>query len=78
MGAVDIFANPPIMQVVGSKELTIDGCKGIVEYSENIIKVKTACGIVIVNGFDLNIRYMSVSAMIIEGAIAEIKFDDRS
>ena len=77
MGTIDIFSNPPMMQLIGSKELTIDGCKGIDEYSENRIRVKTACGIVIVSGFDLNIKYMSVSAMVIEGTIAEIKFDDR-
>ena len=65
------------VKIIGNKELTIDGFKGIVEYSENIIKVKTACGIVAVSGFDLNIKYLSVTAMVIEGAITDISYEDK-
>ena len=71
------LTNASTLQVVGSRELTIDGCRGIVEYSDYSIKIKTTDGTVMIEGHSLNIKYLSVSSVVIEGRITGIDFLDR-
>ena len=71
------FTNMPAIQLIGSRELTLDGCKGIAEYSDYAIKIKTSCGAVTVSGHCLNIKYLSVNSVVIEGKIRCVEFCDR-
>ena len=71
------FTNMPTIQLIGSRELTLDGCKGIAEYSDYTIKIKTTCGVVSVSGYCLNIKYLSMSSVVIEGKIQCVEFCGR-
>lgn len=66
--------NGPIMEVCSDRQITVDGCRGIVEYSEYVIKIKTSEGIVSVSGKSLNIKYLSISSVVVEGFITCIEF----
>ena len=67
----------PCIQIIGNRELTLDGFKGIAEYTNNDIKIKTACGIICISGNNLNIKYLSITAVVIEGNISCIEFLDK-
>ncbi len=67
----------PTLQIIGSRELTLDGCKGIAEYSDYAVMIKTACGLISVSGQKLNIKYLSVNSVVIEGKISGIEFIER-
>ena len=71
------FTNMPTIQLIGSRELTLDGCKGIAEYSDYAVKLKTTCGLISVSGHCLNIKYLSVSSVVIEGKIVCVEFCGR-
>ena len=71
------FTNMPTIQLIGSRELTLDGCKGIAEYTDNAIKIKTTCGVISVSGYCLNIKYLSVNSVVIEGKIQCVEFCGR-
>lgn len=66
--------NGPMMEVCSNREITVDGCRGIVEYSEYVMKINTCDGIIAVNGKNLNIKYLSVSSVVVEGFITSIEF----
>lgn len=64
----------PMMEVCSNREITIDGCRGITEYSEYTIKISTSHGVIAIEGKKLNIKYLSVSSVVIEGIIKGIEF----
>ena len=70
------LTNGTIMEICSDKQITIDGCKGISEYSDFTIKIKTANGLVAVSGRYLSIKYLSVSSVVIEGKILNVEFVD--
>lgn len=68
------FTGASTMQICGNREITLDGCKGIVEYSDFEIKIKTLNGGVSIFGRDLNIKYLSVNSVVVEGKIKAVEF----
>lgn len=64
----------PMMEVCSNREITIDGCRGIAEYNENGVKINTTDGIVAICGRSLNIKYLSVTSVVIAGYITSIEF----
>ena len=71
------FTGMPTIQLIGSREFTLDGCKGIAEYSDYAIKIRTSCGVVCICGHRLNIRYLSINSVVVEGRISSVEFLDR-
>ena len=70
------FTSTPVIQLVGNKRLTVEGCKGIEEYSDIVIKVKTADGTAAAYGSGLNIKFLSTTAVIVEGRINRVELED--
>ncbi|MDE7390083.1 MAG: YabP/YqfC family sporulation protein [Lachnospiraceae bacterium] len=66
--------NGPMIELCSNREITVDGCKGIVEYSEFAIKIKTGDGMIAINGRGLNIKYLSVSSIVVDGYITGLEF----
>lgn len=70
------FTNAPVIQLITNRRLTVEGCKGIEEYSDITIKIKTADGIAAAYGSGLNIKFLSTTAVIVEGRINRVEFED--
>ena len=61
-------------EVFGNREIIIDGCKGILDYSENEIKVSTLKYGVAVIGSELSIKNYNGDSISIEGYIKSVEF----
>ncbi len=70
------LTNRPVSEIIGNRQLTVEGCKGIEEYTEVLIKVKTTDGTLAAYGSDLNIKLLSTSAVIVGGVINRVEFED--
>ena len=70
----DIFADVPKIEMLGNREMIVDGCKGVVEYDENIIKLSLGEYVLSLSGDNLLINSFSNSVAIISGQICEISF----
>lgn len=68
------FNSGTMMEICSNREITVDGCRGIAEYSECVIKINTNQGLIAIEGKNLNIKYLSVSSVVIEGIIKSIEF----
>ena len=69
----------PIIGMTGNKEITVDGFKGIVDYTETSVSFKAGSVIMTVGGGGLSIRYLSVHTIVISGEITAVEFNyDRS
>lgn len=65
----------PHIEADGNREIIVDGCKGIVEYSQNKIKVNTGTLVVGFTGDDIEIKNYSDYQTVISGNIFSIDFE---
>lgn len=70
----DILAGAPIMTLVGNRQVSIENYKGIIEYTEEQIRVQTKIGRIHIEGKRLNIEYYTVDDMRVTGNITMIQF----
>lgn len=62
-------------EINGNKEIIIEGCRSILQYDENIIRINTGKMITSFEGRNLQIRCLTQDSLIIEGFITAIRFD---
>ena len=65
------------MELVGNRKLEIDGCKGILEYTMEVVRVRTNRLVVKISGRNLLIRCMTRDSICVEGYISNIEFIGR-
>lgn len=73
----DIMLDLPKITLLGSLELSIENHKGIIEYTNEKIRVKSKEGIIKILGKDLLIKTIIKEAIIISGKISSIEFEGR-
>lgn len=69
------FLSATHFEMKSNKEVIIEGCRGILVYDENLIKIKAEKMVVSFYGKNLNVRCMTPDSMIIEGFITSIEFE---
>ena len=62
------------IEMNGNRELFIEGCRGVVEYTETIIRVATADGGIKVIGRGMNLRNLTPDTLLVEGYILSVEF----
>lgn len=70
----EVLLNLPLISLTGREELTIENYKGIMEYGEEIIRVKTAAGIIKVEGKGLLLKQLTSECIVITGTILGVNF----
>ena len=66
--------NEPCIEVSGNREILIEGSKGVLEYTDESVRVNTDSMMLTVCGRGLNLRCISDSALIIDGFITSLSF----
>ena len=69
-----ILPTEPKIEMTGNKEIIVDGCNGIVEYDENVIKISTNTVSIGFEGQGLVITSYDNKVIIITGQIANLSF----
>ncbi|MDO4748896.1 MAG: YabP/YqfC family sporulation protein [Eubacteriales bacterium] len=69
-----LFYNLPQLQFSGNEEVIVEGSKGVLEYSEELIRINTTLGLIAFFGRSLNLRCISSSELIIDGCILKVEF----
>lgn len=70
----DPFENLSQINLKGNREIIIDGCYGIVEYSDCLISINIGKSTLKLMGFDFSILDYTDSNIIIRGNIKSIEF----
>ncbi len=70
----EIFVDEPKIEMLGNREIIIDGCKGVVEYDEILIKLSLGENILSISGDNLVIKSFDSSVAVITGQICDISF----
>lgn len=69
-----LAANETVINIIGNKEVSIDGCKGVIDYYDNLIKIKLIKGAAVFSGSALTLCEFSDSGAVIRGNIESIEF----
>ncbi|WP_432409280.1 sporulation protein YqfC [Wukongibacter sp. M2B1] len=70
----DILLDLPKVTSIGNLQVNIENHKGIIEYSNDNVRIKIKDGILKVSGIDLVIKTIVTEEIIISGKIASIDF----
>ena len=62
------------LEMLSNKELILDGCKGVIEYGENHIKLNTGEIMTGISGTGLLIKSFDNEIVVISGIITDITF----
>lgn len=71
---VDLVAGMVHFEFSGNREVVIEGCRGVLEYDENIICLDTGKLKVRLMGRGLEIRNFTDHSVIIDGYISSVEF----
>lgn len=70
----DVLTGVPILTSMGGDELTVENFRGIIEYTECLIRFQSKCGQYKISGCGLTIEYYSENEMKIKGRITAIQY----
>ncbi len=70
----DVVMGAPILTIVGQMELLVENYRGILEYTELLIRIQTRIGQIRIIGKNLMIEYYTNDEMKITGKVTEIKY----
>lgn len=64
----------PIIHIISNKEMSVDGCRSVVDYYENLIKLNVSGGSITISGNRLCIITLTDNSATIKGSIQNIEF----
>ena len=70
----DILLNMPKMVIFGNKEITVENYKGILEYTQQKVRLNTASYILVINGENLSIKNIATEIITVYGKFSNIEF----
>lgn len=70
----DVLGKSAHITLFGNKEAVIDGCYGIVEYSDCLIKINVGNQLVCITGINFDISDYSATAMTVRGTIKSLEY----
>lgn len=71
----EISSNEPKITIMGFEKIMVENYKGILEYENFYIKLKSYCGAININGFNLTLTEMTDENLLITGNIESIDLE---
>lgn len=72
----DVILGVPIISVTGQNEASIENYRGILEYTDKLIRIQTKLGKIHVSGRGLQIEHYNNDEMKITGHITTLEFHE--
>ena len=68
------FLPPVRVELLGNHQAIVDGCRGIIEYSDTCIRLSTDRLILKFTGAEMEIKSLTDTSVIVEGSILELEY----
>ena len=72
----DVLYGVPLLCVTGQSEVTIENYRGIIEYTDKLIRIQTKLGKIYIVGKNLQIEHYTNDEMKVIGNIYNIEFHE--
>jgi sporulation protein YqfC len=70
----EIVLNLPLISMYGNEELKLENYKGVVEYTNELIRIATSIGILKIEGRGLLLKQVTTEKISVNGVIVKIEF----
>lgn len=70
----DVVMGQPVVTVLGRMEMNIENYRGIIEYTDTLIRIQTKAGQIRVTGKNLRVDYYTNDDMKLTGRIEAIEY----
>lgn len=70
----EVVSDFPKIVLIGNQEVSIENFNGLIEYTAQKIRMNTKCGILVIDGIELEVRKMTAEYIMIKGTIIQIGF----
>jgi sporulation protein YqfC len=74
----EVILKYPKITVLGKEEITIENHKGITEFTEKTIIIKSVIGNIKILGYNFEILYISSNTVILSGKFLSISYEGNS
>lgn len=64
----------PHMELIGNRQITVEGSKGILKYSGDVIRINAGSMVIAFFGRSLNVRCIAPDCTMVEGFVTKIEF----
>ena len=71
---LDVIGNFPRTEIIGKSSVSIENFRGILDYSENCMKVNTTVGIIKIDGDGLYIESITDEGICVKGTIIRVEY----
>lgn len=72
----DVVLGASVITILGRNEVCIENYRGIIEYTDTLIRVQTKSGQVKLNGKRLQIEYYTNDEMKVTGSVVSLEFGE--
>jgi len=70
----EIVLNLPVVNMVGTEEVGIENYKGLIEYTDEQVRVLTTAGVLKIQGLGMVLRQITAESIVISGKIIHIGY----
>ena len=70
----NVLSAMPAIDLMGNKEAIVEGCKGVLEYEEDIVRLNLGDMILKFTGRDLVLKCMTSEGVVVNGYILSVEF----
>lgn len=70
----DVILNAALINIIGNREMTIENYRAIIEYTDELIRIKTSQHTLKISGKKLEIRVITQELLHITGMIKNVEF----
>ncbi len=70
----EVMLNLPLVTLIGCEELNIENYKGVLEYTEEKVRIKTTVGIMSVEGKKLSLKLVTQENISVTGSISKMEY----
>jgi sporulation protein YqfC len=71
----EVYTNVPKIVITGFDEMIVENFKGILEYEEFFVQIKTYIGIININGYGLTLENMTNDDIKVKGKIESMDIE---
>ena len=72
--SVPASVSEPCIEFSGNREVLIEGSRGVLEYTPEVVRINMPGMILTIRGRELDLRCISASALIVEGFMTGVEF----
>lgn len=73
----DVILNIPKIVIVGNDELTIENHQGILQFSDNFMRIKSNLGNIGIQGSDFEILFISGTTIVLSGVFKSVEYEGK-